>query len=256
MDPDAFLRAFDELPQAFITHYDALFLKKFITVAVDLGRQLVAGQWALTCVAQVLALRMVLDRVETVQEIYGLTLDDDWQSWAEARLFEDLDHQMLYDPRKDGVETIPGFAKETGAANLPIDQWFDPFRRDTVMNPYAAAESTWPPEGDEDEEDGAEAEIRISYEETSWHTEETMTTPWLIRPDSVEALRAIDPESFRSAVREFTTDRPFLELDDALHAVLRTFGVHSKAPDSEHPRETGWLLFEFDLVHPARSVQL
>lgn len=54
----------DDLPPLYRTRYNALFAQKFLTVTVDLGTSFVAGFGSPTCVAQEIALRLVLDGVD------------------------------------------------------------------------------------------------------------------------------------------------------------------------------------------------
>lgn len=90
------LRAFHELPPAYVEHYDPAFLRRFLTVAVDLSRQ-VLGDWVgLTCVAQELAMRLVLNRVGVIAEQWSLELDPDWFGIATEQLYWDIDHEFLY----------------------------------------------------------------------------------------------------------------------------------------------------------------
>lgn len=129
----------DDLPPLYRTHYNALFAQKFLTVTVDLGTSFIAGFRSPTCVAQEIALRLVLDGVETLGELYPeLPLARNWRSWAEDSLFEDLDHETLYDPSLDGISSDPNYA-HLGMANLDLSSWFVPFTG-RVVSLYAVDE--------------------------------------------------------------------------------------------------------------------
>lgn len=128
-----------DLPPLYRTRYNALFAQKFLTVTVDLGTSFVAGFGSPTCVAQELALRLVLDVVEGLGELYPeLPLARNWRSWAEESLFEDLDHEMLYDPTLDGISGDPDYA-QLGTVDLDPASWFVPFAG-RVVPLYAADE--------------------------------------------------------------------------------------------------------------------
>ena len=60
----------------------------------------------------------------------------------EDSLFEDLDHEMLYDPALDGISNDPECAS-LGIADLDVAAWFEPFNERTV-NPYAADDDPGP----------------------------------------------------------------------------------------------------------------
>jgi hypothetical protein len=130
-------RRIDDLPLLYRTRYNALFAQKFLTVTVDLGTSFVAGFGSPTCVAQEIALRLVLDGVEALGELYPeLPLASNWRSWAEDSLFEDLDHETLYDPSLDGISGDPDYA-HLGMVDLDLASWFVPFTG-RVVTLYAA----------------------------------------------------------------------------------------------------------------------
>lgn len=143
LSPDATPSALHELPPSFAGHYDMPFLQRFLTVAVDLGHQFVGGFVGVSCVAQELALRLVFNRVEMLQDQNDLQLEEDWRSLAEELLFWDTDHELLYDLRVDGFEesTHP----HAGMSDMRFERWFDPFNDDVVVNPYAAPDASWVP---------------------------------------------------------------------------------------------------------------
>ena len=117
--------------------YGPLFAQRFLAVAFDLGTALATAFEAPACVAQELALKLVLDQVEVLADLLpNLGLAEDWRSTAEDMLFEDLDHELLYVPELDGIGNDPAVAS-MGMANLDVSAWFTPFEGRTV-NPYAA----------------------------------------------------------------------------------------------------------------------
>ena len=125
-----------QLPEAFQEHYTAGFTQRFLAITMDLGHSLVSGFNHPSCVAQELALRLVFNRMELLEDLYTeLELPDDWRSMLEDLMFEDTDHEFLYDPSMLGIGSDPKFA-HMRVVNLDIADWFVPFGNRTV-NPYA-----------------------------------------------------------------------------------------------------------------------
>lgn len=127
------------LPPLQATSYGPLFAQRFLAVAFDLGTALATTFESPTCVAQELALKLVLDQVEVLADMLpNLGLAEDWRSTAEDMLFDDLDHELLYVPAPDGISNDPALAS-AGMADLDVSAWFTPFSGRAV-NPYAANE--------------------------------------------------------------------------------------------------------------------
>lgn len=125
-----------QLPEAFQEHYTSGFTQRLLAVTMDLGHSLVAGFSHPSCVAQELALRLVFNRMELLEDLYTeLELPDDWRSMLEDLMFEDTDHEFLYDPSMLGIGSDPKFA-HMRVVNLDIADWFTPFV-DSTVNPYA-----------------------------------------------------------------------------------------------------------------------
>jgi hypothetical protein len=98
--------------------------------------RLTRGWEPLACVAQELGLRVLLDHVEVVAEAADVTLPDDWRGHLEDLLFEDLDHELLYDPAHDGIEEDPA-RQPPGMAPMRFTDWFRPFNDRRTLPPYA-----------------------------------------------------------------------------------------------------------------------
>ena len=81
---------------------------------------------------------------------------------------------------------------------------------------------------------------------------EMVTAVLAIRDDHMEAFWALDNAAFQVAVTDFIADRPFLTVDDAMRAVLRSFGVRAKSlPEHVTLSEWGeqrWQLVETDVT--------
>lgn len=79
---------------------------------------------------------MLLNQVEVVADAAGVALDHDWRGHLEDLLFEDTDHELLYDPAYDGIEDDPA-SQPPGMAPMRFDDWFMPFNEERTMPPYA-----------------------------------------------------------------------------------------------------------------------
>ncbi len=125
-----------ELPSRYAHRYDALFIQEFIVATVDVTRRFTCGWEPLACVAQELALRMILNGAEFQLELAEVKLSDGWRSAVEDALFEDLDHEMLFDASLDGIEDDSESLAELRSAPLAFADWFRPFNSDRQLPPY------------------------------------------------------------------------------------------------------------------------
>jgi hypothetical protein len=125
-----------QLPPRFAASYTPLFAQRLLVAVVDLTGRLTKGWEPLASVAQELGLRVLLDLVEVVADTAGVALDDDWRGHLEELLFEDLDHELLYDPAHDGIEDDPD-RQPPGMAPMRFEDWFEPFNDERTMPPYA-----------------------------------------------------------------------------------------------------------------------
>jgi hypothetical protein len=125
-----------QLPDRFAARYTPLFAQEFLVAVVDITGRLTNSWEPLACIAQELGLRILLNEVEVVAEAADVALDDSWRSWVEDLLFEDLDHEFLYDPAYDGIEDDPA-SQPPGMAPMRFEDWFKPFNEDRTMPPYA-----------------------------------------------------------------------------------------------------------------------
>ena len=124
------------LPARFSGRYRALFAQKFLVAFTDMTRRLTSGWEPLANVAQELAVRLLLDEVEAVAETADVRLPDGWRSILEEHLFEDLDHEYLYDRAYDGFEDEPDFGPP-GIAPMRFEDWFVPFNDQRHLPIYA-----------------------------------------------------------------------------------------------------------------------
>jgi hypothetical protein len=66
-----------------------------------------------------------------------------WRGHLEDLLFEDLDHELLYDPTNDGIEEDPA-AQPPGMAPMRFADWFRPFNDERTLPPYALPAPPFP----------------------------------------------------------------------------------------------------------------
>lgn len=115
--------ALGDLPEQYAHGYNPLFVRGFIVQTVDLLSGATQGWVRPKSVAQELALKMLLDRVEATAEIFSIELPEGWRGECIDTLgWEDEDVDLLYEPAADGIwnETGHGFAK------MDFSSWFKP----------------------------------------------------------------------------------------------------------------------------------
>ncbi|MBM4794952.1 hypothetical protein HXP44_23505 [Streptomyces sioyaensis] len=132
----------DELPPRYALQYDARFARRFLVTAVALTTRFTEGSFEqLSCVAEELVLRILLGRAEVTLETFGL-LDEGVSSALECfaeMVYEDMDHEWLYDDSTDGIDESP-VGEYLGVAPMGLASWFKPFNDDRYVHPYAADE--------------------------------------------------------------------------------------------------------------------
>lgn len=125
-----------QLPTRFATRYTPLFAQTLLVAVVDVTGRLTKGWEPLASVAQELGLRVLLNQVEVVADTADVALDDGWRGHLEDLFFEDLDHELLYDPAYDGIEDDPT-SQPLGMASMRFEDWFKPLNEHRTMPPYA-----------------------------------------------------------------------------------------------------------------------
>ncbi|SEE06808.1 hypothetical protein SAMN04489740_0591 [Arthrobacter alpinus] len=116
------------LPPLYQSHYGPLFAQRFLVVTLDLGTALATSFSSPSCLAQELSLKLALDSVDILAEMLpALDLPEHWRALANKTLFDDLDHELLYQ------------AAQLGMATVDVSAWFTPFPERSI-NPYAANE--------------------------------------------------------------------------------------------------------------------
>lgn len=81
--------------------------------------------------------------------------------------------------------------------------------------------------------------------------------PLAVLEEHLERFNAIDPTTFHAALDRFAEGRPFITTEDALRAVLRSFGVRAKLIPAHlgivEWHEQGWQLMEIHRTELNRS---
>lgn len=128
------------LPRRFWHLLSPGFAARFVAAAIDLTGRVSKGWTPLTCVAQELALKCLLDEMEVHTDTFEVPLPTDWRDDVEQFLFEDLDHEFLYAAAYDGFEHDPTFGPP-GMAPMGFNDWFTPFGRDRRSAPFVEEDS-------------------------------------------------------------------------------------------------------------------
>ncbi|WP_329176382.1 hypothetical protein [Streptomyces sp. NBC_01477] len=139
-ESDEVFMVLDSLPERYVLKYDVLFVRRLVTTAVCMTARLTQPHFGqLSCVAEELLMRLLLIQAEVTADLYGL-LDDEVRQALEFfadGVYEDMDHEWLYDPSADGIDEDPAFA-HMGIAPMGINDWFKPFNEGRFVHVYAA----------------------------------------------------------------------------------------------------------------------
>jgi hypothetical protein len=127
-----FSTVIDGLPAQKPGTYDVAFVRRFLLTLAGITTRIASGWSAPGCVAEELALRLLLDQVDLTAALFALDLPKNWRSILEDTLFDDLDHEHLYKDQLSADDTL----RLLGVAPLALDQWFAPFTPDAVRIPY------------------------------------------------------------------------------------------------------------------------
>ncbi|MFF2640867.1 hypothetical protein ACFVUB_13575 [Streptomyces niveus] len=133
---------FEELPERYALQYDARFARRFLVTVIAMTTRFTDGSFQqLSCVAEELALKLLLTETNVTLETFGL-LDDGVSAALDSladNVYEDMDHEWLYDDSMDGIdESAVGAA--LGVAPMAFKAWFTPFNEGRYVHPSAADE--------------------------------------------------------------------------------------------------------------------
>jgi hypothetical protein len=130
------------LPVRYAGLYDAGFVLRFIAASIVVTARVATGWKDPATIAEVLATRLLLDRVETLIRNNGVRIDVDWRPAVEAALYDDAGDGLF--GAEDGVADALSIddAGHAGAdGQLDFEEWFTPFRDPPGTAPYATRDS-------------------------------------------------------------------------------------------------------------------
>ena len=121
------------LPPKYLPRYSFLFAKQFLTCLLTVAWKLPSRQdHALSCIAEELALRALLQAAQMILEASGETATYDG---LREVAFEDEDCELLFRPDLDGIEDSE-LGRSLGVGNLAFGDWFVPFHGRGHVHPY------------------------------------------------------------------------------------------------------------------------
>lgn len=142
---DSPLWHFVDLPERYALQYGARFARRFLVTVIAMTTRFTDGSFQqLSCVAEELALKLLLTETNVTLETFGL-LDDGVSAALDSfadNVYEDMDHEWLYDDSMDGIDES-AVGESLGVAPMAFKAWFTPFNEGRYVHPSAADE----PEG-------------------------------------------------------------------------------------------------------------
>ncbi|MCP3857537.1 MAG: hypothetical protein GY698_22880 [Actinomycetia bacterium] len=125
------------VPHRYIEFCDLKMLRRLHACLLVVAGRLQDGWGPPRCRGEELVLRAVLDHAEVCLEELTEQPTEAFVRLADL-LFEDFDHEYLFDPSFDGIddpETVEG--SQMGVGPLHPSAWFDPFYDDRPVHPMA-----------------------------------------------------------------------------------------------------------------------
>lgn len=123
-------------PSRYALRYDGQFARRFLVTVIAMTTRFTHGTFTqLSCVAEELALRLLLNEAKVCLETFGL-LDDGVEQALDCLadlVYEDMDHEWLYD---DGIDDSP-VGEILRIAPMGLADWFRPFNEGRSVHPYA-----------------------------------------------------------------------------------------------------------------------
>lgn len=133
------------LPGQFEHLYDEDFLERFLFCVIIVYYKLRSDRWyQLACVGEELALEAVIEQAKGLFEDSQEKLDEDAFNTFKDVAFEDLDFELLYSQRMDGIENDPELSAQMGFAHLHPSEWFLPFREEEPVHPFIKRRGEFP----------------------------------------------------------------------------------------------------------------
>ncbi|WP_425826156.1 hypothetical protein [Streptomyces fractus] len=129
----------EDLPRRYALRYDAKFARRFLVTVTAMTTRFTHGTFTqLGCIAEELALRILLTEAKVCLETFGL-LDDGVEQALDCfadLVYEDMDHEWLYDDAADGIGDSPA-GELLRITPMGLADWFSPFSEERCVHPYA-----------------------------------------------------------------------------------------------------------------------
>ncbi|MCQ8774040.1 hypothetical protein [Streptomyces telluris] len=132
----------EDLPERYALQYGVRFARRFLVTVISMTTRFTNGSFdQLSCIAEELALRLLLRQASANLELFGL-LDEGVSAALDAfadNVYEDMDHEWLYDGSMDGIDE-DAVGSALGVAPMGFGAWFTPFNKGRYVHPSAADE--------------------------------------------------------------------------------------------------------------------
>jgi hypothetical protein len=127
----------DYLPRQYRARYNVRFVRRFLACLMTVAYKFAQRPWRpLSCVAEKMAANAFISAGRVVLDLEGATDVEHAYDRLEGAIFEDMDFAFLCDAQYEGIEET-ALAEEAGIVNLAFNEWFEPFRPEVVVHPFA-----------------------------------------------------------------------------------------------------------------------
>jgi hypothetical protein len=127
----------DYLPRQYRARYNLRFVRRFLACLMAVAYKFAQPPWTpLSCVAEELAAHTFITAARLQLDLAGAANVELAYERLEGAIFEDMDFAFLFDAQYEGIEET-ALATEAGIVNLAFREWFDPFRPEVVVHPFA-----------------------------------------------------------------------------------------------------------------------
>ncbi|MEU1294832.1 hypothetical protein ABZ439_20635 [Streptomyces sp. NPDC005840] len=146
-DCDGPLWHFEDLPERYALQYDARFARRFLVTVIAMTTRFTDGSFERpSCVAEELALRLLLNETHVTLETFGLLTPEvaaALETFAD-HVYEDRAHDWLYETPPPDTPPTPLEPADTPPVATPpstaFTAWFTPFEKNGYIHPSATNE--------------------------------------------------------------------------------------------------------------------
>jgi hypothetical protein len=125
------------LPDRHTDLYDFAMIRRLYVCLVVVAARLQDGWRPQACRAEELVTAAVVEQARFIFE-ESTGMNSDALGYLYELLFEDLDHQYMFDPAFDGIDDRDTYeGAQIGTGSLQPTAWFDPLRDDEPVHPLA-----------------------------------------------------------------------------------------------------------------------